>query len=131
MDTKVSIFPPVRPGCGLNSKKVGQVTGTEAGGLLHVEPRNLGGPVTVLDSAESHLDYIGDYQTAENWLELQLLDCQNLARLHGLTDLASVLDGALELLAPSVSLGLDARAGTSVNDLPDGSVLPFRARNGH
>ena len=34
----------------------------------------------------------------EAWIEAQLLDCQNLARQHGLTKTASALDTALDQL---------------------------------
>jgi hypothetical protein len=34
----------------------------------------------------------------EDWLETQLLDCQSLARRHGLARLAGILDEALDIL---------------------------------
>ena len=34
----------------------------------------------------------------EDWLEAQLLDCQNLARRHGLAKLSGILDEALDAL---------------------------------
>jgi hypothetical protein len=35
----------------------------------------------------------------DDWLEAQLLDCQNLARRHGLVQLSKILDEALDVLS--------------------------------
>jgi hypothetical protein len=41
--------------------------------------------------------------SVEEWMEVQLLECQNLARQNGYAELANLLDAALDLLARDVT----------------------------
>lgn len=64
---------------------------------------------------------MGEVVGVEDWLEVQLLDCQNLARRHGLAEVAGLLDRALDLLGDR-SIGADLP-----EDEPrTGALLPFR-----
>lgn len=130
MDAKVSLLQPLCPNRGSERNRVGQGAPALAG-----EP--CGTTISGLDLTAPSLPPESDFEIVasgevniEDWLEMQLLDCQNLARQQGMASLASVLDMALELLNSSDGANAEARVGGFLAYPREGTVVPFRAARG-
>lgn len=88
----------------LANERSPQRAGFDLLGARGLEP---GSAYAVLEG-EGDLDL--EQVCVEDWLETQLLDCLNLARRHGLSQVANVIDVALDVLARDVEADTDSPA---------------------
>ncbi len=78
---------------------------SERPGPLDLTPPVEPAPLVSCEPLRSGQDQVGSELSVgvEEWMEVQLLDCQNLARQNGYIELAALLDEALDQLARVVA----------------------------